>query len=121
TSAASILSERGLPLVLDMLRVRDFDVQYSCTRALLHLIRHNGEHFSDTMGEEDRRAAILQLTCLVRPVRERAARLLQTRLKEYHARQACVSQPRPSQSPKHHYQHHQQGQDQQDHHHHQKQ
>lgn len=35
------------------------------------------------MGEADRRAAILQLTCLVRPVRERAARLLQTRLREY--------------------------------------
>lgn len=43
TSAASILSERGLPMILDMLRVRDFDVQYACTRALLHLIRHNGE------------------------------------------------------------------------------
>lgn len=43
TSAANILSERGLPMILDMLRVRDFDVQYACTRALLHLIRHNGE------------------------------------------------------------------------------
>ena len=30
-------------MILDMLRVRDFDVQYACTRALLHLIRHNGE------------------------------------------------------------------------------
>lgn len=35
------------------------------------------------MGEADRRAAILQLTCLVRPVRERAARLLQSRLREF--------------------------------------
>lgn len=43
TSAASILSNRGLPMILDMLRVRDFDVQYWCTRALLNLIRHNGE------------------------------------------------------------------------------
>lgn len=30
-------------MILDMLRVRDFDVQYACARALLHLIRHNGE------------------------------------------------------------------------------
>lgn len=30
-------------MILDMLRVRDFGVQYACTRALLHLIRHNGE------------------------------------------------------------------------------
>lgn len=43
TSASKILSDRGLPMLLDMMRVRDFDVQYSCTRALLHLIRHNGE------------------------------------------------------------------------------
>lgn len=30
-------------MILDMMRVRDFDVQYACTQALLHLIRHNGE------------------------------------------------------------------------------
>ncbi|CAN0153209.1 unnamed protein product, partial [Pylaiella littoralis] len=83
TSAASILSARGLPMILEMLRVRDFDVQYSCIRALLHLIRHDGEPFSQTMGEADKRAAIHQLTCIVRPVRERAARLLQTRLREF--------------------------------------
>eukprot|EP00752_Nemacystus_decipiens_P010771 g9583.t2 len=87
TSAANILSERGLPMILDMLRVRDFDVQYACTRALLHLIRHNGEHFSESMSEGDRRATILQLTCLVRPVRERAARLLQAKLKQFRERQ----------------------------------
>lgn len=43
TSAANILSQNGLPMILDMLRVRDFDVQYACTRALFHLIRHSGE------------------------------------------------------------------------------
>lgn len=31
------------------------------------------------MDEGDRKAAMIQLTCLVRPVRQRAARLLQTR------------------------------------------
>lgn len=148
-------------MILDMLRVRDFDVQYACTRALLHLIRHNGEvdwglcfacfrcdvfvrlpsidcveeslkslpfacvpcvapppphhhpqqqqqqridddvaaatyttlfpslsqHFSESMSEGDRRATILQLTCLVRPVRERAARLIQAKLKQFRDRQ----------------------------------
>ena len=43
------------------------------------------------MGEGDRRAAILQLICLVRPVRERAARLLQTRLSEFRARKSRES------------------------------
>lgn len=42
-SAATILSEGGLRMLLNMLRVRDFNVQYSCTRALLHLIRHSGQ------------------------------------------------------------------------------
>ncbi|CAM9151927.1 unnamed protein product [Laminaria digitata] len=99
TSAASILSGGGLSMILDMLRIRDFDVQYSCTRALLHLIRHNGEHFSKAMGEGDRAAVILQLTCLVRPIRQRAARLIQTRLKEFRGRKRAKSKQRQKQQP----------------------
>ena len=42
-SAVKIMSEGGLPMLLDMLRVRDYGVQHSCIQVLLHLIRHNGE------------------------------------------------------------------------------
>ncbi|CAM9652718.1 unnamed protein product [Ascophyllum nodosum] len=85
-SAVKIMSEGGLPMLLDMLRVRDYGVQHSCIQVLLHLIRHNGEHFSETMSEEDRKATILQLACLVRPVRQRAARVAQSRLKDIYSR-----------------------------------
>lgn len=51
------------------------------------------KHFSQAMSEDDRREAILQLTCLVRPVRERAARLLQTRFKEIAAKLARKPSP----------------------------
>lgn len=44
------------------------------------------QHFSASMSEGDRRDTILQLTCLVRPVRERAARLIQARLKWFRQR-----------------------------------
>ncbi|CAM9253029.1 unnamed protein product [Discosporangium mesarthrocarpum] len=78
-SALKILEEGGLPMLLNMLRVRDFPVQFSTVRVLLHIIRHCGQHFSDTMGLKDRESVMLHLASLVRPVQERGARLLQVR------------------------------------------